>query len=208
MHSQLLANAGAAAAATTTASTATADGAAAAAAAAAATGDDEYDEATDPSSSSTTTKKKKKKRSKPIKGKLTVTVVAARGLAAGGTDGVSDPFCEVSIRDSHNTELLGHVTKTKKHTFEPEWNETFSFVVDSALGHATLRCMVRDKDGGKSQFLGDLRLPLAQFAADSHSDAWHTLVARAEVPDKPGQVNVACSVAARHVHYSCSHDTH
>lgn len=61
-----------------------------------------------------------------MKGKLIVTVVSARGLAAGGTDGVSDPFCEVSIRDSHNVELLGEVTKTKKNTFEPEWNETFT----------------------------------------------------------------------------------
>lgn len=40
----------------------------------------------------------------------------------------------------------------------------------------------------KSKFLGDLRLPLAQFVSEVQSDAWHPLVARAEVPDKPGQV--------------------
>jgi hypothetical protein len=89
------------------------------------TGDDDDDE------NSTThggTRRKKKKKSKShVKGALTVRVIAARGLAAGGTDGVSDPFCEISIRDSHNVELgEGKVTKTKKKTFDPEWNETFT----------------------------------------------------------------------------------
>lgn len=148
----------------------------------------------DASADAATATKKVKKLKKPHaagkplgKGELTVRVLQARGLKAADDDGTSDPFVEVSIRDAANKELLEEKTKTKKNTLTPEWNQIFTFPIDPAAGHTTLRLMVRDKDRLKSQFLGDLRLPL-DTTLPLGVRQWHELVARPEFPDKLGQV--------------------
>ena len=118
---------------------------------------------------------------------MKVTVVKARDLLAMDDDGTSDPFVEVSIRDDEKNSLLEEKTRTKKNTLTPEWNADFTFDVDSSAGHSQFRCMVRDKDKVKSQFMGDLRVPLYDLLADAPSQRWYPLTARPEFPDKPGE---------------------
>ena len=79
-----------------------------------------------------------------------------------------------------------HKTKQQKKTVAPVWNETFALDCDAT--HAFVIVAVRDKDLLKTQFLGEVRLPLAWFGASKQCDAWFKLESRVDKPDKPATV--------------------
>jgi hypothetical protein len=179
-----------AAAPTAAAAAATPTKAAAAATTSAPDSDKHVEAAPAPATATEKPKKKKRthrKRGAVFAGPVTVHVLKARGLRALHDD-TSDPFVEVSIRDADNKELVEDKTAVIKQTLAPEWNAEFKFDIDPAAHHTVLRFMVRgkDKEKAKSEFLGDLRVPLDQLPSPGVAK-WHELTARPEFPDKPGQ---------------------
>ena len=71
---------------------------------------------------------------------LEVGVVAARGLAAMDSNGLSDPFVKLYLGEegifNHHEH---HRSKTIQNTLNPEWDETFEFHTRGLLSDGPLR---------------------------------------------------------------------
>ncbi|KAL7150918.1 hypothetical protein ABFS83_05G145900 [Erythranthe nasuta] len=91
---------------------------------------------TDPSKSASPMK-----RDVIIRGVLSVTVISAENLPATDLFGKSDPFVELTMKKSDQK----NKTRVVTDTLNPEWNQTFEFVVEDGL-HELLILEVYDHD--------------------------------------------------------------
>ncbi|KAL8054501.1 hypothetical protein ABFS82_05G142200 [Erythranthe guttata] len=81
------------------------------------------------------------KRDVIIRGVLSVTVISAENLPATDLFGKSDPFVELTMKKSDQK----NKTRVVSDTLNPEWNQTFEFVVEDGL-HELLILEVYDHD--------------------------------------------------------------
>ncbi|KAL7112330.1 hypothetical protein ACP275_05G145400 [Erythranthe tilingii] len=81
------------------------------------------------------------KRDVIIRGVLSVTVISAENLPATDLFGKSDPFVELTMKKSEQK----NKTRVVTDTLNPEWNQTFEFVVEDGL-HELLILEVYDHD--------------------------------------------------------------
>lgn len=97
---------------------------------------------------------------------LVVNVVKGRNLPSADSNGYSDPYCVLQAGQQK------HVTKIKKKTLNPLWNESFLFDVRTA---DKLVVQVWDKDAlAKDDFLGQCVVELGGLMLDG-SDSWFPL---------------------------------
>lgn len=83
-------------------------------------------------------------------GVLMITVIEARDLKNAELTGVSDPYCEVSVRGRP----VGH-TRVLDSNLNPYWSETFYVLVNSM--DDLIEWNVMDKDIGKDKHMGSFR---------------------------------------------------
>ena len=74
---------------------------------------------------------------------LEVGVVAARGLAAMDSNGLSDPFAVVSCGGVRSQ------TRVISKTLTPEWDETFRFQISRATADLTIELYTTGKRLGR-----------------------------------------------------------
>ncbi|XP_052767239.1 uncharacterized protein LOC128208010 isoform X2 [Mya arenaria] len=116
-----------------------------------------------------------------------LTLVQAKELIAADTNGYSDPFCEIWMRD---TKLFS--SSVKKKTLSPMWNESVALQVTEDCG--MLEIQVFDKDLiTRNDFLGKVMLTLDDLKELSlkGTDDWFPLK-----HTKSGQIQLRCSVTA------------
>ncbi|XP_068698722.1 intersectin-1-like isoform X2 [Montipora foliosa] len=92
-------------------------------------------------------------------GKLKVTLIEGVDLIASDPNGLSDPYCEVSMGSEENR------TKVIPQTLNPKWNSTLTFTVKS-LEQDVLCITVFDRDlFSPNDFLGRTEVSLAKLLA-------------------------------------------
>jgi hypothetical protein len=109
---------------------------------------------------------------------ITVTIVAGRNLPSADSNGLSDPYCIVSVSGRKNTKRQ---TSVRKKTLSPEWRETFRLPIVDPQGD-TLKVQVWDKDRVTSDdYLGEVVLwiktinsPCQMWFPLSHKDGKYT----------------------------------
>eukprot|EP00002_Diphylleia_rotans_P025350 TRINITY_DN5005_c0_g1_i4.p1 TRINITY_DN5005_c0_g1~~TRINITY_DN5005_c0_g1_i4.p1 ORF type:complete len:424 (+),score=63.01 TRINITY_DN5005_c0_g1_i4:45-1316(+) len=89
-------------------------------------------------------------------GKLTITISEGRCLRAMDIGGLSDPYCEISLR---NDSSMTYFTKVIEKTLNPVWNETFEILV--LKGQEVVQIDVFDKDHVKDDFIGSAIIDIA-----------------------------------------------
>ncbi|XP_043514593.1 uncharacterized protein LOC122531077 isoform X4 [Frieseomelitta varia] len=108
----------------------------------------------------------------------------------------SDPYCQfVGASDTYVKVYLlpdksksgKRKTKVKKHTLNPEFNETLKFHMSlSGLETRTLWLTVWHSDMfGRNDFLGEVRMPLENKIFDDPTPKWYPLQERTEPFDDP-----------------------
>lgn len=110
--------------------------------------------------------------------KIEVGVLSGHGLRAADLNGKSDPYAIVYIDQANQAEPSSEAlrigkTKTIKKTLDPVWNDRFIFrscdVVQAAAqrvepSSCVLYVRVFDWDRVKDDYLGEVRIPLAELA--------------------------------------------
>jgi len=120
-------------------------------------------------------------------GSLTLTVVRARGLMSADSNGLSDPYMQITIGDAVKE---AKKTKVLKRTLNPEWNEAFTFELSRAQrqDYMTLECFDWDMLS-KNDSLGSVDLPLDALVFNQERVEWHKLEQEGET-DHHGEVEV------------------
>jgi len=104
---------------------------------------------------------------------VSVTVVEGKELASKDSNGLSDPFFEVSIPGFSRAK---HKSKVIKETLNPKWNETFLFKLDNTQA-GKVNITVWDWDRiGTNDFMGEIEIPLCEaMVLDGKLDNWYDL---------------------------------
>eukprot|EP00002_Diphylleia_rotans_P025345 TRINITY_DN5005_c0_g1_i16.p1 TRINITY_DN5005_c0_g1~~TRINITY_DN5005_c0_g1_i16.p1 ORF type:complete len:292 (+),score=47.92 TRINITY_DN5005_c0_g1_i16:979-1854(+) len=103
-------------------------------------------------------------------GKLTITISEGRCLRAMDIGGLSDPYCEISLR---NDSSMTYFTKVIEKTLNPVWNETFEILV--LKGQEVVQIDVFDKDHVKDDFIGSAIIDIACVSYGQRHEQWYTL---------------------------------
>ena len=124
---------------------------------------------------------------------LELKVLCGRNLKAADGNGTSDPFVRMRDGSAGKTQQ----TKVAKTTVHPQWNETFSFEIDSANRHECLylECFDHDMFSGHDS-LGTASFALAQLQPDTQCLFWCRLV-QDENGTTRGEVQVQCTLVPR-----------
>jgi hypothetical protein len=124
---------------------------------------------------------------------LELTVLCGRNLKAADGNGTSDPFVRMRVGSAGKTQQ----TKVAKTTVHPQWNEAFSFEIDSASRHECLylECFDHDIFSGHDS-LGTASFALAQLQPDKQCLFWCRL-AQDENGTTRGEVQVQCKIVKR-----------
>lgn len=120
--------------------------------------------------------------------KFTVKIVEGRNLLAADFNGLSDPYCIVTIFGEE------FKTKVKKKTLNPTWDEAF---VHSTTGIPkegdNVSILVYDYDLiGKHNFLGQIIIPSSDLKAPS--DKWYTLESGKHKKKVKGDIRIVIEV--------------
>eukprot|EP00252_Welwitschia_mirabilis_P012836 TRINITY_DN28377_c0_g1_i1.p1 TRINITY_DN28377_c0_g1~~TRINITY_DN28377_c0_g1_i1.p1 ORF type:complete len:570 (+),score=111.85 TRINITY_DN28377_c0_g1_i1:258-1967(+) len=110
------------------------------------------------------------KRKDIIRGVLSVTVKRAENLSATDLSGKADPYVVLTMRKTDTKKKTRVVPKN----LNPEWNQTFDFVVEDAL-HEMLIVEVWDHDTFGKDFMGRCVLTLTKVLHEGEYDAKYTL---------------------------------
>jgi hypothetical protein len=125
--------------------------------------------------------------------RLELTVLCGRNLKAADGNGTSDPFVRMQVGSAGKTQQ----TSVAKTTVHPQWNEAFSFEIDSANRHECLylECFDHDMFSGHDS-LGTASFALAQLQPDEQCLFWCRLV-QDENGTTRGEVQVQCTLVPR-----------
>eukprot|EP01051_Picozoa_sp_SAG22_P015722 SAG22_NODE_2097_length_3017_cov_1.949280_2_plen_240_part_00 len=131
---------------------------------------------------------------------VTVTIVKAVELPAMDSNGLSDPYVEVSVRQrvggaqkgKTSAKSIIHKTEVRPGTLSPEWNETCMLSDNlSRVDNSHVAFKVFDQDKLTDDFIGECRLELADVAA---AGAGHSLVAELPLTKRNGEpIAVRCA---------------
>ena len=94
---------------------------------------------------------------------LRVQVLKARNLAAKDKSGFSDPFLVLTLGESKEA------TSVVSKSLNPEWNQTFEFVINSP-DSALLEAVCWDKDRFKKDYMGEFDVVLEEIFAAGNID--------------------------------------
>ncbi|PNF18915.1 hypothetical protein B7P43_G01387, partial [Cryptotermes secundus] len=97
----------------------------------------------------------------PMKAALTCSLHRAKGLRPMDINGLSDPFCRLTILPTGGKSNRLR-TKTVHKTRNPEFNETLTFygVTDGDVRRKILHILILDDDKYGHDFIGEARVPL------------------------------------------------
>eukprot|EP01104_Vermistella_antarctica_P009752 TRINITY_DN2532_c0_g3_i1.p1 TRINITY_DN2532_c0_g3~~TRINITY_DN2532_c0_g3_i1.p1 ORF type:complete len:511 (-),score=135.90 TRINITY_DN2532_c0_g3_i1:75-1607(-) len=102
---------------------------------------------------------------------ILVTLVGGRDLVSCDLNGLSDPYCVVSLGATKNK------TNPQNKTLYPRWNEKFLFVIPPE--NQKLSVVVWDKDKLSSDdFMGEVSIDLSVLDRDPVYEGWHTLTGK------------------------------
>jgi len=109
---------------------------------------------------------------------MKIQVLAGRNLSGKGSNGKSDPYCEIVLLDDQGNKIgKGKVTKVMKSELNPAWNELLEFSnVGSTFTGMKLRCW--DKHKFRSdKFLGQVTIKFntALLSSSEKLDDWFAL---------------------------------
>ncbi|KAK3699302.1 hypothetical protein QZH41_018419 [Actinostola sp. cb2023] len=133
--------------------------------------------------------KRKGKKSLPSKGELQLQVLEAKNLPGKDADGMSDPFCKISLLPDKKGKTKQQ-TKKIERTLNPVWNHRLSYedLSTDDLNERVLEITIWDHDMmSRDEFLGGVRLGSGESANewdDSNEDEsqiWHTMLNRTNV---------------------------
>ncbi|XP_048577698.1 uncharacterized protein LOC5500410 isoform X2 [Nematostella vectensis] len=134
-------------------------------------------------------KRKSKRQSIASKGELHVHIMEAKNLPGKDADGMSDPFCKITLLPDKKGKTR-HKTAIIKRTLNPSWdyNLIYEELSQEELRQRVLEISIWDHDiASRDEFLGGLRLGLGTSANewdDSSKDEaqiWHTMLTRTNV---------------------------
>eukprot|EP01102_Stenamoeba_stenopodia_P010751 TRINITY_DN3266_c0_g1_i1.p1 TRINITY_DN3266_c0_g1~~TRINITY_DN3266_c0_g1_i1.p1 ORF type:complete len:727 (-),score=146.31 TRINITY_DN3266_c0_g1_i1:37-2217(-) len=120
--------------------------------------------------------------------KFTVKVIEGRNLPAADFNGLSDPYCVVTIFGEE------FKTKVKKKTLNPTWEETFVHTTNGIPKEGdSVSILVYDHDLiGKPTFLGQIIIPSSDLKAPS--DKWYPLEAGKGKKKVKGDIHIVIEV--------------
>jgi len=96
-----------------------------------------------------------------------INVTEARHVASMDKSGTSDPY--IVLKSSFNTQRFK--TKVQKKNLTPKWDQEFKFFTTKAEGSIQLQMF--DKDFiSKDEFMGEVKLQLADYADGYDHDKW------------------------------------
>lgn len=107
-------------------------------------------------------------------GKLSITLLRARGLLAMDASGTSDPYAKLSLGDQDRK------SKTIKKTLTPEWKEDFAFIVPDLDTPIELEVWDWDRVGG-DDFIGSGVILLRSLAEETTTD-WFPILTKKGKP--------------------------
>ncbi|XP_021697544.1 E3 ubiquitin-protein ligase Nedd-4 isoform X4 [Aedes aegypti] len=122
--------------------------------------------------------------------RLRIKVIAGHQLAKKDIFGASDPYVRIDLNTITGDENIDSVlTKTKKKTLNPKWNEEFIFRV-KPNEHKLVFQVFDENRLTRDDFLGMVELPLSQLPKESDEDG-------VQVPIKSYPLRPRRSVGAR-----------
>eukprot|EP01129_Flabellula_baltica_P007914 TRINITY_DN310_c0_g1_i2.p1 TRINITY_DN310_c0_g1~~TRINITY_DN310_c0_g1_i2.p1 ORF type:complete len:1279 (-),score=344.19 TRINITY_DN310_c0_g1_i2:4-3840(-) len=127
-----------------------------------------------------------KTKPKELKGDIIeVEVVEAKGLMAKDKNGLSDPFCRISLAKKK------YKTEVKHETLSPKWHHTFYFEPTEAVtDEVTISVFDYDSDGS-TDFLGIVKIPETEILGNMDvKDVWLELQKRSARSKVSGQIHV------------------
>mmetsp|Transcript_39746 Transcript_39746/g.68145 ORF Transcript_39746/g.68145 Transcript_39746/m.68145 type:complete len:687 (+) Transcript_39746:27-2087(+) len=94
---------------------------------------------------------------------LHVDITAGRGLAPKDRNGLSDPYCKIWLEDEKGVKDKDSKRSTSviKKTLNPEWGETFRYMLLTKHKVLVIQCWDKDKIG--SDFMGEIVIPLSDI---------------------------------------------
>jgi len=100
---------------------------------------------------------------------LRLKVISADNLAKKDIFGASDPYVRIDLVSNNNDEVIDSVlTKTKKRTLNPRWEEEFLFRVKPA-DHKLVMEVFDENRLTRDDFLGRVELPLSSLPREQDS---------------------------------------
>ncbi|KAH8824331.1 phosphatidylserine decarboxylase-domain-containing protein [Flagelloscypha sp. PMI_526] len=106
---------------------------------------------------------------KPVSGEVPVahlklTVVSGSNLIPKDKNGLSDPFCVITVAGS-GTDGGRKQTGVVKKSLNPSWNETFTFPLYKSLAPFAIEITLWDKDmmGLKKDYMGEVYVPISEW---------------------------------------------
>ncbi|CAI0389044.1 unnamed protein product [Linum tenue] len=111
-----------------------------------------------------------KKREVIVRGVLSVTVISAEDLPVVDLMGKADPFVVLTMKKSDTK----NKTRVVNENLNPEWNQTFDFVVEDAL-HDMLIAEVYDHDTFRKEYIGRCILTLTRVILEGEYRECFTL---------------------------------
>ncbi|XP_031557758.1 uncharacterized protein LOC116294313 isoform X2 [Actinia tenebrosa] len=133
--------------------------------------------------------KKKSKKSQPMKGELMLQILEAKNLPGKDADGMSDPFCKISLLPDKKGKTK-HKTPIIKRSLNPSWNYKMEYEdlsIDD-LNERVLEITVWDHDiASRDEFLGGVRLGTGgsgnewDDSTEDEAQIWHTMLNRSNV---------------------------
>ena len=105
--------------------------------------------------------------------KLEFIVMRAKDLIAADRGGTSDPYVRVHVG---NAVSIGKKTKVEMKTLNPEWHQTFTFLLQAEKRRETLKVECFDYDMvGADDSLGKFEIPLESLVLEQDYKEWRNI---------------------------------
>ena len=124
--------------------------------------------------------------------KISITVVAAKGLKPSDKGGKSDPYVTIQVGKQKKR------TRTLSATLDPVWNQKFLFKCQNSTDRVKIRVWDEDHDlrarirhkltNEQDEFLGQVVLEVGRLSGEM--DDWHNLEQRQEGQEVSGAIRV------------------
>ena len=120
--------------------------------------------------------------------KICVRVLEARSLKPSDFNGWSDPYCKLF----YGKKKFGK-TKYIKRTLNPNWDESFTKIVDVDFNES-IKVEIYDHDTIGDDFLGQTTIPLELFQDGKWSQKWYRLMDEEDLLPSRGYVHLKMQV--------------
>jgi len=106
-------------------------------------------------------------------GFLRVEIKTGRNLAPFDSNGLSDPFCKLTLHNSVSTQVFH--TEVVQKSLNPHWNKEFVFQIQSQDDPDETEVVIEvlDKALVENNVMGEVRYPIAAFIAVKSIQEWY-----------------------------------